>query len=198
MAELRLGLSDHAQWSSLMARACAAAQLALEDSYCLDGATTFVAALARPGELVVVNVGDSRAYWIGAGGTGEVLSVDDTSSGGRSASGGEEAETGPGGRSHEITAWLGVDAGTPSPHVAVRTPMDGGYLVVCSDGLWTYAPSSQDVARLWGQPGQRSVADGARYLVDFALECGGADNVTVAAALVSAPESLQTPDRTRR
>ena len=42
-----------------------------------DGSTTIVLGLVRPGEVVVANVGDSRAYWLGDDGEHILLSIDD-------------------------------------------------------------------------------------------------------------------------
>jgi serine/threonine protein phosphatase PrpC len=189
IAELRRAMPDQAGWPAAVATAALAAQEALdvgsaEDGAGFDGATTMVAALARPGQVVIGNVGDSRAYWVDGSGDCELLTVDDSPS----------AETGEPGldyrfvarplRSHEITAWLGPGAGTPRPHVAVHATRTGGHLVACSDGLWSYAPSPTELAALVRSSPSAEPIEIARTLVRHALVSGGADNITVAVAAV--------------
>ncbi|WP_239003560.1 zinc-ribbon domain-containing protein [Nocardia panacis] len=83
-------------------------------------------------------------------------------------------------RAHMLLRWLGADAG-PRPWAAgcVRTVRvrGAGVLLVCSDGLWNYAPEAEELAaRVAGAAPMRA----ARDLVDFAVACGGGDNITVA------------------
>ena len=56
-------------------------------------------------------------------------------------------------------------------------------LLVCSDGLWNYAPSDADIYDLafGGGDDEPSLARAER-LVAFANEQGGHDNITVAIA----------------
>jgi serine/threonine protein phosphatase PrpC len=189
IAELRRAMRDRAGWQAAVARAALAAQEALdvgsaEAGSGFDGATTMVAALVRPGEAVIGNVGDSRAYWVGGSEDCELLTVDDSP-------GAEAGEPGPDSRfvarplrSHEITAWLGPGAGTPQPHVAVHATRTAGHLVACSDGLWGYAPSPTELAALVRSSPSAEPIEIARSLVQYALVSGGADNVTVAVASV--------------
>lgn len=121
----------------------------------------------------------------------------------------KEAETGPG--AHAITRWLGVDNGTGAgdaglgspdsvaPHIAdlaVDVTTDGpGWLLVCSDGLWNYCSDAGDLQALVHERAAAlaKLASGvtpsalAESLVDFANECGGTDNISVALARLGGP-----------
>ena len=52
-----------------------------------------------------------------------------------------------------------------------------GWLLLCSDGLWNYLPDAADIARFC--TGAEATA-AARALVEYALQAGGQDNITVA------------------
>jgi serine/threonine protein phosphatase PrpC len=142
----------------LVAQAVAAAQDAVRT---VEGSTTIVIGLVQDQDVVVANVGDSRAYWIGGDGDHLMLSTDDS------------------GRPHEITAWLGPDGDPVRPHVRRHQPDRPGRLVLCSDGLWNYADDPPAVARILSDAGPGSPAEAARALLQSALDAGGADNVTV-------------------
>jgi serine/threonine protein phosphatase PrpC len=177
-----------ADWPALVTRAALAAQESLDVGSAdagsgFDGATTLVAALARPGQVVIGNVGDSRAYWVAGSGDCELLTVDDSSAAEAEACL-DSGSVGRPMRSHEITAWLGPGAGPPQPHVAVHTTRSGGHLVACSDGLWNYASSPIELASLVRSSPSAEPIEVARSLVEHALMSGGADNVTVAVAWV--------------
>jgi len=85
---------------------------------------------------------------------------------------------------HVLTRWLGGDAadldGDPkrAPHVEQYSPPGGGTLLLCSDGLWNYLPESGDLAELALPKALNDPLAAARDLVDFAVEAGGADNIT--------------------
>jgi len=175
-------------------RAASAAVAAVTDPVLLDGsgdplptasvpACTLVAAYVAGSDLGIVSVGDSRAYWIPADGPGEQLGVDDSWAADAIADGTDPAQAYADRRAHTITAWLGLDAGPLSPHLTRRTAAGPGMLVLCSDGLWNYAPAVEEMTslvrhHLHAAAGVPAVA--ARSLVDFARAAGGADNITVA------------------
>ncbi len=187
---LRRGLSDDGNWPAVAQAAVAAAQAAVaaregESSHTL-GSTTIVLALVGPGQIVVANVGDSRAYWVGTDAS-EVLSVDDSWAAQAIAAGIPEHEAYSHRFAHQITAWLGPDAGDVVPHVGEYAPTTAGILIVCTDGLWNYAESPDAVDALAAEAGSEAGALGvARHLVHFALDAGGADNITVVVAAVPA------------
>ncbi len=146
-------------------------------------ACTLVAAHVAGSDISIVSVGDSRAYWIPADGPAEQVSVDDSWAAEAIAGGMDPAQAYADRRAHTITAWLGLDSGQVSAHLTRRTAGGPGVLVLCSDGLWNYAPTVEDLTslvrdHLHAADGVPAVA--ARSLVDFARAAGGADNITVA------------------
>jgi serine/threonine protein phosphatase PrpC len=52
--------------------------------------------------------------------------------------------------------------------------------VLCSDGLWNYVDSADDLARRTEDAGEPTALARARALTGHALRSGGHDNVTVA------------------
>jgi serine/threonine protein phosphatase PrpC len=142
---------------------------------------TLVSAVCRTGELVIGWVGDSRAYWI-AGKGSRLLTVDDSWAQEQVASGLMSAvQAGSDSRAHSITRWLGGDAPEDPPHLLTITPTEPGRLVLCSDGLWNYAPNATDIAALLDAlPSDVTALAVAHSLVDTALAEGGRDNITVA------------------
>jgi serine/threonine protein phosphatase PrpC len=141
---------------------------------------TLVCATCRDGEVVVGSVGDSRAYWL-APEAARLLTVDDSWATDQVAAGlldAERAAADP--RAHEITRWLGPDLDDATPQVHAFSPDGHGRLLLCSDGLWNYAPAPGDLLDLLAQlPARASALVVARALVDAALIRGGRDNITV-------------------
>jgi serine/threonine protein phosphatase PrpC len=197
-------------WISQLEAAVVAAQNEAEAAAAKVGASetppscTFVAAVVDAPVLVCGWVGDSRCYWFGDDGTALQVSVDDSWAGAEIAQGvaREVAETDP--RAHSITRWLGLDAPTRVPTCASVPVGAGGWVLVCSDGLWNYCSAAPDVRRLLGEERSRLGDDPlavASALCDWANEQGGHDNVTVALGHVpAAPTSTpaaQPVDATR-
>ncbi len=81
---------------------------------------------------------------------------------------------------HTLTRWLGADS-EPKPwsesSVQTITTAGSGSLLLCTDGLWNYLPDAADIGRLC--TGADATAT-ARALVEYALQAGGQDNITVA------------------
>jgi serine/threonine protein phosphatase PrpC len=151
--------------------------------------TTFVAGVLATRRLVVGSVGDSRAYWIPDDGEPAQLSTDDSWAAEAMALGlsREEAENGP--NSHAITRWLGADAPDPRPRTVERQLDGAGWVLLCSDGLWNYCSEATDLAELVVQQSQGlgdpvPVGSLAAALVAWAVDAGGADNISVALARV--------------
>jgi serine/threonine protein phosphatase PrpC len=181
---LTAGALAMTDWFTLAHEAVARAQEAVVPgagpSAAADGSTTLTLALVRPGEIVVANVGDSRAYWIGDDGRNLLLSVDDSWQNFATAAGFPEGVARDPSRVHEITAWLGPDADLVAPHVLRHNPDGGGLVVLCSDGLWNYVEPPDSLGALVEKSEDRRPAVVARHLVQAAIDAGGADNVTVA------------------
>ena len=53
-------------------------------------------------------------------------------------------------------------------------------MVVCTDGLWNYAESAEELAAAVPADARARPLPGCQALVGFALDGGGHDNVTVA------------------
>jgi serine/threonine protein phosphatase PrpC len=144
---------------------------------------TLVSALCRGGEIVIGSVGDSRAYWIDAGGSRQ-LTVDDSWAEERVAEGvmtAEQAMRDP--RSHAITNWVGPDAPERPPQIVVLKPDRPGRLLLCTDGLWNYLASSDELTEfVFALPSEASPAALARALTDAAITRGGRDNITAVVA----------------
>jgi serine/threonine protein phosphatase PrpC len=184
---------------TMFAAAVAAAQQAVlavppveQGGYPGSPSATLVAAVLRPDGCVVANVGDSRAYWVDAAGTRQV-STDDSLAQDAIGSGVSPEQAYAAADAHTLTHWLGADALELHAHVATLTPVDPGRLLLCSDGLWNYfeTPDSLHGLVTGGTP-QETVIDGCRRLVQAALDAGGADNVTVAIALVTPLSTITT------
>ncbi|MEM7340156.1 MAG: protein phosphatase 2C domain-containing protein [Actinomycetota bacterium] len=137
--------------------------------------STLVVAVAHPTaeghHVMVAWLGDSRAYWLGR--NGAVLLTEDHELGGR------------------LVRWIGADGDGQPAEVRHRLVTDDGLLVVCSDGLWRYAPEAGDMAAaVRGLGGPTAPLDGlGEGLVQLALDGGGHDNISVALWATAASDS---------
>lgn len=143
--------------------------------------TTIVAAVVVDKMATIAWLGDSRAYWISPQGS-QQLTKDDSwlynivSSGKMSEI---EARKYP--QSHAITRWLGVDIGENWQPSIVHFDIPGsGYLLLCTDGMWHYAPDPLQMAHLVNKKPDKDAVEISRRLVEFARRKGGHDNITVA------------------
>ncbi|MER6473456.1 PP2C family serine/threonine-protein phosphatase [Streptomyces collinus] len=153
-------------------------------------ACTIVGAVVTSGLLVVGWVGDSRAYWVPADRSAPVarLTEDDSWAAQMVAAGlMNEAEAYADERAHAITGWLGADAYELEPHTASFKPDRPGVVVVCTDGLWNYAETAEEMAEIVPLDAATRPLHAARVLVGHALDGGGHDNVTVALVPFPAP-----------
>ena len=145
--------------------------------------TTAVAALVVEGVATIGWVGDSRAYWIRASGAA-ALTTDHSWRNDVVATGQmTEAEADAAPQAHAITRWIGADSGEAAePDIVQHQLTPGGTLLLCTDGLWNYAATPQAMAetlRAAESAGEEALGT-ARRLIQFALDCGGKDNITVA------------------
>jgi Serine/threonine protein phosphatase len=188
-------------WTDALEQAVVAAQHEAETAASAVGSNenppscTFVAAVVDGPVLVAGWIGDSRCYWFGADGTAMQVSVDDSWASAEVAQGipRDVAEKDP--RAHAITRWLGVDAPTRVPTCASVSVESGGWVLVCSDGLWNYCSEAADLGRLLGERVAQSGDDAlavAAGLCDWANEQGGHDNVTVALAHLTSMEATRS------
>ena len=153
--------------------------------------TTIVAALVTAKTATIGWVGDSRAYLI----AGEEIRqmTRDHSWINRVVDAGEmtpeEAEQSP--QAHAITQCLGLWAdGTPedlpTPGILTVAAPPGTRLLLCTDGLWNYAPTPEALVPLFAAaPADETALELCRRLTDFANAQGGHDNITAAVLNVS-------------
>jgi PPM family protein phosphatase len=164
------------------AKAAAAAQTNSSSSpSCTYTGGVVVPASAWTAQITVGNVGDSRAYWLPEPpAPAQQLTVDDSlaqeliTAG--AAADSEAVQRG----AHTLTRWLGADSNSKpwsESSVHTITATGGGWLLVCTDGLWNYLPHAADIAQLCTG---LDTAAAARALVEYALDAGGQDNITVA------------------
>ncbi|MCY0948894.1 protein phosphatase 2C domain-containing protein [Streptomyces sp. H27-S2] len=160
-------------------------------------ACTLVGAVVSSGLLTIGWVGDSRAYWVpdDRAALPRRLTEDDSWAAQMVAAGlMGEAEAYADVRAHAITGWLGADAYDLEPHTATFKPDHPGVVVVCTDGLWNYAESARDIARVLPADAAVRPLHSAQVLVGHALDGGGHDNVTVAIVPFAAlPEPRPEP-----
>lgn len=156
----------------------------------VDPSCTLVCALCRGSDVKVGWVGDSRAYWFDAEASHQ-LTVDDSFGEEAVAQGvltPEQAAKTP--FLHTITNWVGPDSPQRPPRVVTLRPERPGRLVLCTDGLWNYAPTAAELARLVeALPPDAAPAAVARALTDTANDRGGHDNITVAVVDIDPSES---------
>jgi len=146
---------------------------------------TFVSAILTGEAATICWLGDSRAYWLATGPdpAAQQLTKDDSVAGEMVAAGLiSEADALASAQAHVVTQWIGADISDPAPHVVRFKPPSPGVLLLCSDGLWNYQPEAAKLAEM-ALPGALTDPLGAaRAMVSFALDSGGADNVTVVLA----------------
>jgi serine/threonine protein phosphatase PrpC len=158
-------------------------------------ATTFVSAVAAPGRVTLCWLGDSRAYWLTLPeDESHQLTRDDSVAGGMVEAGlATEAAAMASPHAHVLTRWLGGDAadldGDPkrAPHVEQYEPPGSGILLLCSDGLWNYLPEAADLAELALPKALSDPLSAAVDMVQFAVQAGGADNITAILIPYAAP-----------
>ncbi len=126
-------------------------------------AATYLSAVLAAGAATLCWLGDSRAYWLAAGedAGSRQLTTDDAIMG------------------HVVTRWLGADLAGADPHVLRFEPPGPGVLLLCTDGLWNYLPDAAGLAERVLPGALADPLAAARALASFAIDAGGADNVTV-------------------
>jgi serine/threonine protein phosphatase PrpC len=160
-------------------------------------ATTFLSVVAARDDVTLCWLGDSRAYWLTQTEFESVqLTRDDSVAGGMVEAGlatEEAAMALP--HAHVLTRWLGAEAadldGDPAraPHVEQYSPPGTGVLLVCSDGLWNYLPDAAELARLALPRALTDPLGAANDMVRFAVDAGGADNITAVLIPYPVPET---------
>lgn len=184
-----------AAWSTQLRVAAARANAAIVDTALDDDedrasppSCTFVAAIVDGPLVVTGSIGDSRAYWVPDDGPPAQLTEDDSWAQEMVRRGlpRAAAETSP--QAHAITRWLGPDAPDADVRADAAVPDRDGWILVCSDGLWNYSSSPEEIARTLHRVQAAVGTDPlalARGLVNWANDQGGRDNVTVTLARIT-------------
>jgi serine/threonine protein phosphatase PrpC len=173
--------------------AAAAAQAAIEAHTAMDSENpasatfTCVVVEAEPEGPVLWhgNIGDSRAYWIPDDGEPVRLTTDDSAAEALIGTGMSPEEAHASSQAHAITKWLGRDSEDIVPTVGRLLLTDPGWVLACSDGLWNYAPTAEDVrdrVHAAAAEHEQDPESVALALVEWAIEQGGHDNITAAVA----------------
>jgi PPM family protein phosphatase len=142
--------------------------------------TTIVTAIVADNIATIGWMGDSRAYWLSPDKSLQ-LTQDDSWLRDAIESGiytQAEAEASP--HAHAIVRWLGADtADDGKPNLTTFTIPSTGYLLLCTDGLWNYAPDPAYLYHTLQQALDPDPATIARHLIGYANHQGGQDNITV-------------------
>jgi len=140
-------------------------------------ATTMTVACSLGPELLTAHVGDSRAYVYRRNGRLERLTRDQTMAQSLADAGAiTQAEVAKHPSRHVLTSALATRGAFVQVELKRSRLEDGDQLLLCSDGLTEMVPD-ETIARILSAQGP--AAGACRQLVDFALEAGGKDNVTV-------------------
>jgi serine/threonine protein phosphatase PrpC len=144
--------------------------------------TTIVVALRQQRQVLVGWLGDSRAYLAGPHGlrplTHDHSWINEMVDSGLMTM--EEALSSS--QAHCITRSLGgpVSQRDDPSLLSVDLEEHWQYLILCTDGLWNYALEAEQLANVVSRRPPGDARSLARFLVDYALDCGGRDNITVA------------------
>ena len=168
-----------ADLKAAMVSACSAANAVVHEMAAADESlrgmgTTVVAAAVRGDQLCVAHAGDSRAYLSTPDGGLERLTRDHSvvqllmDSGEITE---EEAASHP--KRHYITRALGIEPELELEYLEREFP-GGGRLLLCSDGLYNYAPPEEHLDLINTCASEQDVY----LLIDEANKAGGPDNIT--------------------
>lgn len=153
--------------------------------------TTLVAIALQDGQSVsVINIGDSRAYWLRDGYlaqvtrdhsfVGDLLNSNEITE--------EQALSHP--KRNIITRALGISEEVEVDEFSLNVEV-GDRFILCSDGLTDEVTESQMCEILVSEPDPKVVV---KTLVQMALDNGGKDNVTVAVVDVVASDDAELSD----
>ncbi len=161
--------------------------MAQKDGQLKGMGTTVVAAVLHEGVLAVAHAGDSRIYRLSE--DGEKLSrlTRDHSVVQLLVDNGEITEKQA--REHPkrnyITRALGIEPETEADYM--EQPFQSGRLLICTDGLYNYAPPEEQTDLIFTCTGEQDVY----LLIDEANKAGGADNITAVIIIKSADQEDQ-------
>lgn len=139
--------------------------------------TTLVGAVVKGSAAIIINVGDSRAYYISGGGINRITRdhsvVEDMLAKGDLTP--EQAKNHP--NKNLITKAIGTEAEVEGDIYELSiNGGEGEYILLCSDGLTNIVDDQEILAEV--QSG-RNLEEICRLLIDLAIKRGAPDNVTV-------------------
>lgn len=147
------------------------------------GGTTLTAVLIRGEQMTIAHVGDSRAYSISEDGKMEALTRDHSLVQ-RLVELGQITDQEAAVHPQKNVLYRALGQGEPfSPDISTSPTPKGGYLLICSDGLWGVVPE-EEMAKAILESANPQEACSA--MVAAANEAGGPDNIT--AILVHLPD----------
>ncbi len=184
---IEIGIHQHQDAATAICQGVAAALTAvasipIDPTSSIDpSSTTIVTAIVHDHIATIGWLGDSRAYWIAADKSLQ-LTQDDSWMRDAIESGTftpAEAEASP--SAHAIVRWLGADVADEdsTPNITTFPIRNAGYLLLCTDGLWNYAPDPAYLHHLIQQSPNSDSRSIARHLISYANQQGGQDNITV-------------------
>jgi len=168
------------------------AEQAQDDPSLRGFGTTMTMALSLGKDLLVVHIGDSRAYLLRRGALHQ-LTRDHTLAQALVEGGvitPQEVSTHR--MRHVLTKSLGATSGAKDPDIQEIRLQDGDGMLLCTDGLTEMVPEPT-IAAIMGR--EETAEEACRRLVDEALKAGGKDNVTVIVARYALPQ--EEPDKTK-
>lgn len=139
--------------------------------------TTLVASIVKQNKVTVAWIGDSRAYWFSNGEARQLTQDHSWQNSPAALRAVAEEKTA---NAHALTRWVGADAPDLEPEIVQTELHSEGLLLLCSDGLWNYAASAENMAALLSaatKPGASALSM-SRELVEYAISRGGHDNIT--------------------
>jgi serine/threonine protein phosphatase PrpC len=149
------------------------------------GGTTVTTVLILGEQMTIAHVGDSRVYAVDPSGTLDPLTRDHSlvkrlQELGQISS--EEAAIHP----QRNVLYRALGQGEPfEPEIISMKRPDEGYLLICSDGLWSIVEEEKISEIIINHP---SPQEAVNYLIDAANEAGGPDNISV--ILVDLPDLI--------
>lgn len=165
---------------SMLISAVTAANTVVYDRSCNDEenrgmGTTCVAALVHRGLVCVASVGDSRAYILDESGISQITNDHTVVQYLKSRGMLDEAEANISRMKNVITRAVGVEPEVEVDYFEFEAAR-GSVLLICTDGLTNYCTDEL----IYSMAYKTAPEQAASALIDYANECGGKDNITVA------------------
>ena len=168
--------------SGIAAALAAVASIPIDPTSSIDpSSTTIVTAIVSAHIATIGWLGDSRAYWIAPDKSLQLTHDDSWMRDAIESGTFTPAEAAASPYAHAIVRWLGADVAEvdSTPNITTLAIPGAGYLLLCTDGLWNYAPDPTYLHHLIQQAPTSDTLSIARHLIRYANQQGGQDNITV-------------------